>query len=131
MKVKKDFVARKVAGADIVVATGKAVKHFNGYITLNETGRFLFDLLGKETSVEELTEKLKARAGQYLAEGIDGDEDGEYAERSTGNYKKPISPNFSFHTLLYTRMQGRNIPSASPIKKKKCKKGAEHTPTSH
>ncbi len=58
MKVKKDFIARKVGDSDIVVATGKAVKHFNGYITLNETGRFLWDLLAKDVAEDALVEKL-------------------------------------------------------------------------
>ncbi len=58
MKVKKDFVARKVGDSDIVVATGKAVKNFNGYITLNETGRFLWDLLENETDEKNLVAKL-------------------------------------------------------------------------
>lgn len=35
--------------------------------------------------------EFKKRANQYLAEGIDGNEDGEYAERSTGNYNAVVN----------------------------------------
>lgn len=44
----------------------------------------------KPETPEQLTEMLNKRAEEYLAEGIDGDEDGEYAERSTGNYNAVV-----------------------------------------
>ena len=45
MKIKEGFIIREVAGNFIVVAVGSAVKQFNGVITLNETGSFLWKKL--------------------------------------------------------------------------------------
>lgn len=39
----------------------------------------------------EFADGLRKRAAQYLAEGVDEDEDGEYAERSTGNYNAVVN----------------------------------------
>ena len=40
---------------------------------------------------EELCERMRARRAQYLQEGIDCNADGEYAERSTGNYNAVVN----------------------------------------
>ena len=45
---------REVAGNSVVVAVGKASLDFNGLITLNSTGVFLWKLLDKETGQDEL-----------------------------------------------------------------------------
>ena len=58
MKVKEGFVLRKVATTYAVVATGKRVKEFNGVITLNETGAFLWKILEKGASKDELVSAL-------------------------------------------------------------------------
>jgi len=45
MKVKEGYMLREVAGNSVVVAVGKATLDFNGLITLNSTGTFLWKLL--------------------------------------------------------------------------------------
>lgn len=40
---------------------------------------------------EKQADQLIKRVNQYLLEGIDGNEDGEYAERSTGNYNAVVN----------------------------------------
>lgn len=65
MKIKDGFILREVAGSYIVVAVGDAVKTFNGVITLNETSAFLWNVLIKGATEEEL---VNALLGEYEVE---------------------------------------------------------------
>lgn len=58
MKIKEDFLLRKVADSYVVVPVGTMTLDFNGIINLNETGAFLFELLQKEADRQELIEKM-------------------------------------------------------------------------
>ena len=58
MKIKEGFILREVAGNYIVVAVGSAVKQFNGVITLNETGSFLWKKLQEGCEKEDLVNAL-------------------------------------------------------------------------
>ena len=58
MKIKNNFLLRKVADSYVVVPVGKMSLDFNGIITLNETGAFLFELLQKGCEREDLIAKL-------------------------------------------------------------------------
>ena len=59
MKISKGFMLREIAGEYIVVPIGKAVFQFMGLITLNEVGRFLWELLqSKEYSMDQLIQKI-------------------------------------------------------------------------
>lgn len=61
MKIKKDFILRKVADSYVVVPVGKQTLDFNGIINLNETGAFLFELLQNGAERDELVEKMLAQ----------------------------------------------------------------------
>lgn len=58
MKIKNDFVLRKVADSYVVVPVSSLTLDFNGVINLNETGAFLFEQLQKGTEREELISKM-------------------------------------------------------------------------
>lgn len=60
MKIKQGFVLRQVADATIVVPSGKASLDFNGMITLNETGAFLWGLLEEDTTEDKMVEAMLA-----------------------------------------------------------------------
>ena len=54
MKIKEGFMLRQVAGSYVVVAYGQRAVDFNGMITLNETGAFLWEQLSKGADKEGL-----------------------------------------------------------------------------
>ncbi len=58
MKIKSDFILRKVADSYVVVPVNSMTINFNGIINLNETGAFLFELLQNGSERDELIKKL-------------------------------------------------------------------------
>ncbi len=58
MKLKYEFVTNFVAGKTVAVAVGKGLNEFGGFIKLNDTGAFIFELLKKEISEEEIVNAL-------------------------------------------------------------------------
>ena len=58
MKIEKDFVLREIAGDNIIIPTGKMVSKFNGLITVNELGVFLWKLLQEDVTFEELVQNV-------------------------------------------------------------------------
>lgn len=60
MRIKEGFILRQVAGNYIVIAVGDEAVDFNGMITINETGAFLWEILSKGATKEEMLEKLMA-----------------------------------------------------------------------
>lgn len=58
MKIKDGFLLREVAGSHIVVPVGGAQMDFNGVVTLNPVGAFLWGLLEKDTDGQTLTQAV-------------------------------------------------------------------------
>jgi len=65
VRVKPEFILRKVGSQYIVAATGKASMSFNGMIRLDESGAYAFGLLKKEITEKDL---LSALAQKYSVE---------------------------------------------------------------
>lgn len=59
MRISDEFILRNIAGDFIIVPTGKEAMNFQGLITVNEVGAFLWAALQKNNlSKKELTAAL-------------------------------------------------------------------------
>ena len=58
MEIKKQLIKREIAGDTILVPVGKTVYDSNGLFVLNEVAAFIWDILPKAETEEEITEKI-------------------------------------------------------------------------
>ena len=73
---------RQVAGRYVLAPVGDMVKKFSGMVTMNATGKFLWDLLENDQTVESLAQAL-----------VDNYEvDLEKATKDVINYLEPLKP---------------------------------------
>lgn len=58
MKRSSGFLMRQVAGRYVLAPVGETVKTFSGMITMNATGKFLWDLMEQDQTVDSLAQAL-------------------------------------------------------------------------
>lgn len=71
MKIREGFVLREIADTIIVVPTGELVKELRLTIELNKTGKFMWELLKEDISIEEIANKLVEEYGIDKEKAID------------------------------------------------------------
>lgn len=57
MKLKKGFVMRSIAGKEIILPSGDEL-NLNAMITLNETGKFIWQQLETDTTEENIVNSI-------------------------------------------------------------------------
>lgn len=55
-QVNHNYILREIVGEYILVPTGKELANFNGLVTMNRTGVFLWKFLQEQRSIEEIVE---------------------------------------------------------------------------
>ena len=80
MKIKKGYILREVAGSNIVVPIGNAQVSFNGIMTLNDVGTFIWKLLENGADKQQI---LQAVLDEY-------DVDSERAEHDIAIYLEKL-----------------------------------------
>lgn len=60
MKIRKELIQRDIAGETILVPVGKTVYDSNGLFVLNELGAFIWELLPKVETEDEICRAVLA-----------------------------------------------------------------------
>lgn len=59
MKLKYNFVTNEVADKIVAVAVGDDLSEFNGFIKMNETGAYIFNMLKNDVTVDEIVTAMQ------------------------------------------------------------------------
>ena len=54
MQVSKDYLLRTIAGETILIPSGAAAQKFNGLVTVNSLGAFIWNALSQPTDLDTL-----------------------------------------------------------------------------
>lgn len=60
MRISDQFILRQIAGEYIIIPTGQTTLKFNGMITVNEQGAFLWEALKEEITEDALVDAVLA-----------------------------------------------------------------------
>lgn len=60
MRIISGFCVREILDEIVAIPTGQAALRFSGVISLNELGRFLFELLNQEQTMDSLVAAVTA-----------------------------------------------------------------------
>lgn len=71
MKVKDDYVLRRVADVWVVLPLGAASLDFNGMLSLNETAAFLWNILNEGADYSSLVNALVSEYKIDFAQAMD------------------------------------------------------------
>lgn len=58
MKLKKQFVLREIVGEAVLVPIGESAARFNGLLTVNELGKFIWENIESAKDEEELLKRI-------------------------------------------------------------------------
>ena len=59
MKLTYNFVTNEVADKIVAVAVGGDLEKFNGFIKMNDTGAYIFNMLKSDVTEEEIVAAMK------------------------------------------------------------------------
>ena len=58
MQASKDYLMRNIAGETILIPSGAAAQKFNGLVTVNAIGSFIWDALQAPITIDELVGRI-------------------------------------------------------------------------